>query len=517
MYLGLDLGTTNVKAIVVDAAGRIAAEGSAPVDRFYTPEGGVEQDIDAIWQATCAAVRKAGAAVDPGEIRALGVSSQGAALQLLDADQRPVGRVISWLDGRGRPFDHELTAELGEEFFARHLGRTPCTMTPGQILRLRAESPQLVGPTTRLGWVGDVIVGRLCGRRAHDATSLSIAMLYNPSLDRADPEILKRLGLGDDQLPDLLPATTPAGGLTASAAERTGLRAGIPVSAAIHDQYAAVLGAGSVHEGDACLGTGTAWVVTANTGEEKVSGTFCRNGPKSASHKRCLTPLLPPPLPFFPGTFVCRHPVAGLFGQMLPLTNGGAAIDWVLNITGQARASRDEIDRAMEGVPPGSDGLCFWPLLTPSAETARDLAGGGRIAGITLAHSPRHLIRAVVEGLVCELMRHLGRLVDAGLPIRRMILCGEAARSRVTPQIIADVTRRPVACVTEPAVSALGAAVVARALADPGEPLAALATRLAPLCRTVEPGGDAAVYQQLLERYLEPFSSKRTPRRSRRG
>jgi len=481
MYLGLDLGTTNVKALIVDTEGRVCAEGSAPVDRLCTPDGGVEQDLDTIWQSACVAIRQAASGIQPGKVRALGISSQGAAMQLLDAEARPLGRVVSWLDGRGRPFDQQLTDELGEEFFVHHLGRSPCTMTPGQILRLRSDRPELMARMAAIGWVGDLIVGRLCGRRAHDATSLSIAMLYNPSLNRADPMVLARIGLREDQLPELLPPTTPAGYLTPSAAAQTGLPSGIPVSAAIHDQYAGTLGAGSVQEGDVCLGTGTAWVVLANTAR--------------------LAP------PVARGTFVCRHPVEGLFGQMLSMVNGGSALDWVLSVIGQSGAGRHEVDEALGEVRPGSDGLRFWPLLTAGAEATQSQFNGGRIAGITLAHTARHLIRAVVEGLACELMRHLRLLTDAALPIRRLILCGAAAASCATPQIIADLSGRPVACVTEPAVSALGAAVVARSLVEPHEALAALAARLAPQCRIVEPGAHAPLYQRLLEEYLEAFNA----------
>lgn len=79
MYLGFDLGTTNVKAVVVEAGGRVAAIGASPVERFCTPDGGVEQDIEQIWGATQAAVRRATAGVDASRIRAIGVSSQGGA------------------------------------------------------------------------------------------------------------------------------------------------------------------------------------------------------------------------------------------------------------------------------------------------------------------------------------------------------------------------------------------------------------------------------------------------------
>lgn len=420
MFLGLDLGTTNVKALVVDGDGRVVAEGSAPVERVSTPDGGVEQDIDEIEAATLRAVREAAAGTDAARVRALGVSSQGGALQCLDALGKPIGRAISWLDSRGQPFDRQLVEELGEEFFAEHVGHYGSAIAPGQVLRLQRESPEVWGRVASLGFVGDVIVGRLCGRRAHDATSLSIAFLLNPALGRADPVLLTRLGLAEEQLPDLLGATEPAGRLRQGMAERIGLPAGIPVSAAIHDQYAGALGAGSVHDGDVCFGTGTAWVLLANTAR--------------------LT------RPVTRQAIVCPHPVPGIFGQMMSMVNGGSAIEWVLGLSGRGGLSREEIDAALESVPPGSDGLCFRPHLVPGLGTdAAASRRGARIGGLTLGHSANHLLRAAVEGLACELARYLDVLVAGGFTVRRLVMCGKAAASRVTPQIVADATGRPVA------------------------------------------------------------------------
>ena len=130
------------------------------------------------------------------------------------------------------------------------------------------------------------------------------------------------------------------------------------------------------------------------------------------------------------------------------------------------------------------------------------------MTGITLAHGANHLIRAVVEGLACEFARHLRFLTDAGLLVHRMVMSGGAATSRVTPQIIADVTNRPVACVDESAPSAFGAATIARALVEPDRDLAELSRKLAPASRTVEPGENRPAYRELLEKYLEPFSKR---------
>ncbi|NOX54826.1 MAG: hypothetical protein GXP27_10390 [Planctomycetes bacterium] len=402
MYLGLDLGTTNVKALVVDDCGHIVSEGTAPVERIHTPEGGVEQNIEQIWDQTCAAIRSAVTGIDATAIQAIGVSSQGAALQWLDGDGQPIGPIISWLDGRGRTFDDKITEELGEDFFADHIGRCRATMAVGQILRLREQSPELFSRPKQIGFVGDVIVGRLCGRRAHDPTSLSIAALLNPSLGRADPQVLAHLGINEDELPELVPVQHAAGRLKVETADCTGLSEGIPVSAAIHDQYAAVLGSGSVSDGDVSLGTGTAWVLVANTGQLS--------------------------RPITPETFVCPHPVPGLYGQLLSMVNGGSALDWAGKLIGRNNLSGEEIDAVLQTVPPGSDGLCFWPLLSPGGPQGTS-ESGGRLSGITLRHTSRHLLRAVLEGLGCELTRHLGFFTQAGFSVQRLVMTGSPAAS----------------------------------------------------------------------------------------
>jgi sugar (pentulose or hexulose) kinase len=379
MYLGLDLGTANVKAVVVKPNGRIASVGSAPVERYYTDDGGIEQNIGQIWNAARSAIRGAAGRVDSSKILAIGVSSQGGALQILDQNDISCGRVISWLDPRGRPFDASLTAERGEDFFTRRIGHGKSGLTIGQILRLQSKSSTALHRGRRVGFVGDLIVGRLCGRRAHDPTSWAIALLYNPWLKRSDPAILSILGLDDGQLPCLLPATTAAGVLGKAAARAVDLPAGIPVSPAVHDQYAASLGAAAVAAGDVNFGAGTAWVLLANTGK---------------------------------------------------------------------------------------------------------------------------LSRAVVEGLACELRRHLDLLTATGIRAEHLIMCGSATAGRNTPQIIADVTRLPVGCLKTPDISALGAAMLARSLIEPDVPLDRIARQWAPPRRMVKPSRQDAAYQDLYQEYL---------------
>jgi len=476
MLLGLDLGTAGVKALLVQPSGHVVARAQHPVRLLHPGGAAVEQDIEEIWSAVREALAELSRRAGLSRVRAVGVSSQGGALLPLDGSGRPAGRVISWLDGRGAPYDRAATESLGPGWFAERVGHGGSGVALGQLLRLRQERPEALHCPNGIGFVGDEIVKRLCGVRAHDPTSLSIAGLLNPRLSAADPDVLRMVGLREDQLPALLPAHRPAGALRAEAARQVGLPAGIPVSPAVHDQYAAALGSGVVHPGDAMVGAGTAWVLLAA--------------------QQALTQ------PVTAAAFVAPHLVEGLYGQMLSMVNGGSSFAWVQALVGLDRASAEQVDALMEAVPAGSDGVRFWPFLAcgGGAGLAPDLAG--RLFGLRLEHDRRHLLRAAAEGLCLELARHLRMLTSAGLPIGRLVICGGAARSRVTPAILADVAGIPVARCREADTSALGAAMIARALADERRDLAAIAREMASVAEPVGPGPDAAQYGRLLEEYL---------------
>ena len=475
MYLGLDVGTTNVKAILVEPDGRVVAHGAAPVRLIHTADG-VEQDVGEIWSATLSAIREVLGAVNPARVEAMGVSAQGGALQLLDAHGQPVGRAVSWLDGRGRRYDDGMTQRLGHEWFAQHTGHGRSSMGIGQLLRLREECPERLRPPNQIGWVGDVVVARLCGRRAHDATSLSIAMLYNPSLRAADPELLTLLGVQEEQLPALISPRSAAGRLLPEIAQKVGLPVGIPVSAAVHDQYAAALGVGVIHSGDVMFGAGTAWVLLATT-------------------ERLSPPVIHEAL-------VCTHVLEGMYGQMLSLVNGGSAFAWAARLLGLSGKSVAELDRLMETVSPGSDGLRFRPLLASRGGAALVPGTRGRLAGLQLTHKPAHVLRAVVEGLAVELARYLRFFQKGGIVVERLVMCGGSAGSQVTPRIVSDVSGVPVACATESEMSALGAAMIARGLIESDADLARLSQEMTPPVRAFEPGPNVDLYRQLFDEYV---------------
>ncbi|NLW87513.1 MAG: FGGY-family carbohydrate kinase [Planctomycetes bacterium] len=466
MFLGIDLGTTNVKAILVDECGRVHSRGQAGVELFHTSEGGVEQDIEQIFQATVSAIR--GAVAGSGaNVTAVGVSSQGGALQLLDSHGAPAGRVISWLDSRGSAFDRDFTQRMGGDWLLRHTGHDRACTTIGQLLRLRAQRDTRLDGGFGIGFVGDCIVGRLCGRRAHDATSLSLAMLLNPLLKQADEQLLNELEIDPRQLPDLIAADCPAGGIGPDIARLTSLPEGIPISPAVHDQYACALGLGVSAPGDVMLGAGTAWVLVAV--DDKPPGKPCD------------------------GAFLAPHPIEGLWGELLTLNDGGSSFKWAIDLCGLQNETAGEIDERLIAAGPGADGLVFHPQLA---------TGKGRITGISIAHNANHLLRAVVEGLAFEVRRRLDMLRSAGAKPGVLCAGGKAAASPATRRIIADAVGLPVRCMPQSETSALGAAIIAARMVQPTASWAQVVARMSPCGDVVEPSGDADAYTRLYERYI---------------
>jgi sugar (pentulose or hexulose) kinase len=479
LFLGLDVGTTNVKAVVLDASGTLHSSGSAAVPVHLLGTDGVEQDMGEIRDAVASALTEAarGCGEDAARIAAIGVSAQGGAIQLVEADGNPKGPVIGWQDARGLVHGKQVLGRRSPRWLQRRIGGQGVTGCPGQVVRLRAEGA--IDAETRIGFVGDRIVGWLCGRPAHDGTSLSICFFFNPLTGREDPDVLALVGLTADRLPDLIDVRERAGSLLPEVAKALRLPAGIPVGPAVHDQYAAAIGCGVTSAGDVMFGAGTAWVLLA------VSERM--------------------PRPVEPWSLIGRHPVPGHYGLMVSLGNGGSSFAWARDTIGLAEAGETELDRLIASVPPGSDGLRFRPLLAPITSVRLPPGTAGRLDGIQLHHSRAHVMRSVVEGLACELGWSLREMRQAGVRVNRLVMSGKAAGSAVTPAIVADVLGVPVDTVTHPATSASGAAILGRALVEPRSALADLASKMKTPVRRIEPGDGGQVGARLLEGYLKEF------------
>lgn len=407
VVLGIDLGSTEVKAGLFDAGGRPLGIGRGAHPTDHGADGRAEQDPAAWWAATATAVREARAAAAgrgiPPEVVAICGIAQGPTLAVLDGAAMPVRPAITWQDRRP-----------GTDTF----GLLP------KISWLVAHDPAGAGRARWLLAAWDALGLWLTGRAAWSLQG------HEQALDPAD---LAAAGVDPGAVPEPIPFGARLGPLAAGPAAAFGLAAGIPVYAGVNDGTASILGAGLLDPGDA-VDTGGA------------------SGGYGVYHDRPLE---------LPGTFVARAPLEGrwILGGAMAAT--GASFDWLGEDVLGRRWSDAELLAEAAVVPPGAKGLLFLPYLAGERAPIFDERARGAFVGLVLGHGRGHLVRAVVEGAAFA-ARHVAQPIrDAGVPLREVRLAGAAARHPLWARVKADVMGVPAAVPRVPDTALLGAAVLA--------------------------------------------------------
>ena len=467
LFLGLDVGTTATKALVVDSHGREVATASYGYGLSTPRDGWVEQDPEDLWRAvvaTCRGVRDQLAS--NSRIVALGLSSQAGTTIPVGTGGRPTHNAFSWMDHRASEQAKRVQDQFGADFIYRttgwHLGGgLPLLL----IAWLRENCPKEFAATERFLFVNDFVVERLTDRRCTNPSDAGITQLMNLDTGDWDEQLLAFSGAERDQLSPLQPSGYPVGTLTPEVANATGLDPDLVVVNGAHDQYCAAVGAGVTRPGQVLLSCGTAWVILA-VPEDK---------------EKALDS----------GMAVSRHAVEGRWGAIRSMGGVGTSMEWLLdNVwSGKENSGRarlyDAINRAVGHSRPGADGLYFCPLA--GGHGVAFARTGGGFLGLSLAHTRADMARAVMEGIAYELRWVIQEIRDAGLGVADLTMVGGAAESEVWPQIVADITALPVTLPSSKQAAGRGAAILAAVGAgqfgDPEEGFSAFgseATRLLP-------------------------------------
>jgi xylulokinase len=450
--LGIDLGTSQVKAVVVGAGGEMLGRGRAAYPVNAPPEGHAETDPDEWWRATVSAVREALAAAAAGgtrsgqggdaaaggdagaseglEVVGVGVDGQMHGVALANDGGTPVRRAILWLDQRAAAeaaryerLPADLTAPLGNQASAGMAGPILCW--------LAAHEPDAM---RRARWAlqpKDWLRLRLTGRAATDPTDASGTLLFDLPRGAWAEDLITALGLPADKLPPVLASAAIAGRLLPGPAGELGLAAGIPVATGAADT-AAALYAAVPDTGWALLtvGTGGQWVVP--------EGRF-RPVPDT-------------------NLFLA---VGGGFYRLAAAQNVGAALGWVRGVFGVSwQELYDTAARPWQAGTP-----VFVPYL---AQERWDRAASGTWTGLTLAHTKDDLLRGALEGVAFLLRRRLEDLRTAGHHPEAAIIGGGGASHPAWRQLLADVLGLPLHPADTSWLSAVGAARVAVAAAGMG-------------------------------------------------
>lgn len=448
LLVGLDLGTSGVKAVVLEVGRqvRLVAAASAPYPTLQPYPGWAEQDPEQWWQgaleATRQAIDRARQASRSGSVVGLGLSGQMHGLVVVDGRGIPIRPAIIWSDARtGREVD-ALYELLGREGITQVL-RSPLHtgLTAANILWLKRHEPESWRRTRRVATCKDYLRFRLTGEWASEASDASATGLLDVARGKWATGVVDALEINPSVLPPLIDSWASAGKLTRRAARLLKLPEACPVAAGAGDQQAALLGHGLTEPGDgmAAIGSGGQFVVVVDR-------------PYVDRDLRVHT--------------LC-HAVPDRWAVMAAILSAGIALEWVVKLlAGPSRAASltdltDSLVRAAGEVRPGADGLLFLPYLTGERTPYLDPLARGAWVGLRRYHTAAHLVRAVLEGVAFAMRDGMQVLEQLGIRPRSLIASGTGGSNPVWRQIQADVYRHTLVARHGGHASAAGAAALA--------------------------------------------------------
>jgi xylulokinase len=438
VVLAFDVGTSGVKAVLVDPERGIVASAGRGYGLSTPAPGWVDQDGLAIRASMGRASRELLRDRDV-RVEAVSVTAQMFSLQPVDAALEPVGPMLSWLDQRAAVIAGDLARRVPPEEQARLLGSriTAKDIVP-RALWLRAESPERAARTAWLLDCKEAVVAWLCGAAVIDPSGASAWRLTDATGTTWDRGACALVGVDPGLLPPIAPATSIAGGLTAQAARALGVAAGTPVMVGAGDVPASQLGAGAVGPGRAHLSLGTAAYlgIDAEPGMRDPAGNL--------------------------GTLA--HAVPGRALVWLEIATGGGALAWVGRVlapAGSRGMPAARLERIASQVAGETDDLLFAPWLSGERVPLFDDSARGAFVGLGLRHGPGHLARAVMEGVAFQIRWALAYGMDYGITPAGIRVVGGGGVGSVWLGIIADTLGRELEIVAAPQdAAALGAAAV---------------------------------------------------------
>ena len=476
-FLGLDAGTTGVKAAVFDATGGLLGVGLNEYTLETPAPDIVELDPEVYWHAAAAAIGEAVArsGVRPEQIVSAGVTGQAETLIMTDEKGDPVGKAIVWLDNRAREEAGECREAFPPEELFRMSGQTemlPC-WPAAKILWLRKHRPEQFRKAKKFLMVEDFLAGRLTGEFATCRGLMPSSLYYDIRTGEWDRGMLDFLELDEGRLPALRDPGEPIGRCVSGG---SALHRGTTVAAAPLDHICGNLGSGCVRKG----------MISETTG---CSLALCAN--------------------FNRAVYDAKKRISTYHGFR---RNSFALLPWAPTAGMLLKHFRDEFagglgyadfDRIAAEVAPGSEGLILLPHCAGAVSPVCNPDARGTAWGVTLAHKRGHWARAIMESVAYLLRDNVEALRALDCPVGELRSLGGGAKSPLWLQIKADVLNLPIASAACEEATALGAAMLGAVAAGAFASVEEAAGAMVHEGATVEPGENVARYEACFRCYKE--------------
>jgi xylulokinase len=476
LLVGIDVGSSNIKAVVYDLEGQTVAHASVPTVTHYPQPLWAYYDPNEIWDSVCRVIREAVTALDdPSRIVGIAVASVGEAGLPVDAKGEPVYDMIAWFDRRTIPQRDWLDRELGENYI---FDVTGLSLQPifslCKILWIRENHPEAWERADRWLMSADFIAHRLSGEQATDYSLASRSLAFNLADRRWDQSLLESVGLTTSFFPPALQSGARIGTVRPEIARDLGLPENAIVGTGGHDHVCGALPAGVIHRGQMLDSMGTAEALFFPLEEPMTDPSIGQMGYTQGAH-------------VVPGKYY-------IFGG---LYTSGASVSWLRDILGDP--PYDDLIAEAVAIPAGSLGATFVPHLRLSNAPNPDPKARAAFLGITSDATRGVLTRAVFEGLGYEARATIEPIIDFssldGVP--EIFVIGGSTRNDLLLRIKSSILDTPFQVVDLDEATSLGAAMLgglaAGAYTDVDEALRAVR----PHPRLIEPvREDVPVYDR---------------------
>jgi xylulokinase len=435
--LGIDLGTSSVKAVVIDENGAVLGSGMHEYPILTPRVGWAEQEPEAWWRSTSIAVLEATTRADERRISAIGLSGQMHGLVPINALLEPTAPAIIWADQRSKD-EVPRIRELVDDTLLRQVGTLPAAgFYVTTMLWMMRHQPDLLERAVACILPKDYIRLRLTNQIATDASDASATGLFDIRNRRWSTEIASKLGLPAHLLPNVLESAQIAGTLSPAAAAVLNLTPDIPVVAGCADQVAQAVGNGLVEPGRGSITIGTGGQLFAPL-----------DAPRTDDQLRLHT--------------FCHAPADRwyLLGATL---SAGLSLRWFRNLLGEDGNpdAYQQLASLANEVPIGADGLLFLPYLVGERAPVMDASAQGALVGLALRHERGHIARAIMEGVVFGLRQVLDIMDSLTAAPHILLASGNGLASPIWRQIAADILNRPLSMSSGGERAGIGAALIA--------------------------------------------------------
>ncbi len=422
IFLGIDIGTSGTKTIAINAKGELLGQATVSYPCMQPKPLWSEQDPDDWWNATVETVRRviAQAQLKPADVKAIGLSGQMHGSVFLDKDNQVIRPAILWNDQRTALECDEIEEKVGGRKNLVKLVANPALtgFTAPKILWLRKHEPKNFERTRKVLLPKDEIRRRLTGEFATDVSDASGTLLLDVSARKWSTELLSKLDLDLDLMPQCYESPEITGKLTRESAELLGLSTDCVVVAGAGDCPAGAMGNGIVNKGALSTIIGTSSVMLMHSDDFAIE-------PEGRLHTIC-------------------HTVPGKWLMMGVNLSGGGSMQWFRNQlckTDHAQSEKnfyETLSTEASEIQVGSEGLIFLPYLSGERSPHNDPQARACFIGLTLAHTRAHMVRAIMEGVAYNMRETLSIIKALGVPVNQIRVSGGGSQSALWRSIQAD-------------------------------------------------------------------------------